>query len=89
MLEDRGLKDVKISQASQVMKDNLDMTFRKIVKTPVTANSDRNRIMRKQSSHKLFGYMKKSFRVINIDESWVGGSNYSRRAWKPKNETNS
>jgi hypothetical protein len=89
MLEDKGLKDVKISQVKQVMKDNLDMTYRKIVKTPVTANNDRNRIMRKQSSQKLFSYMKKSFRLINIDESWVGGSNYSRRAWKPKDETNS
>jgi hypothetical protein len=89
MLEDRGLKDVKISQVKQVMKDNLYMTFRKIVKTPVTANNDRNRIMRKQSSQKMFSYMKKSFRLINIDESWVGGSNYSRRAWKPKDETNS
>jgi hypothetical protein len=89
MLEDRGLKDVKISQVKQVMKDNLYMTFRKIVKTPASANNDRNRIMRKQASQKLFSYMKRGFRCISLDESWVGGSNYSRRAWKPKEETNS
>jgi ribosome-associated toxin RatA of RatAB toxin-antitoxin module len=89
MLEDRGLKDVKISQVSQVMKDNLDMTYRKIVKTPISANNDRNRIMRKQASHKLFHYIKRGWRCISLDESWVGGSNYSRRAWKPKHETNS
>jgi hypothetical protein len=71
------------------MKDNLDMTYRKIHKVPVTANSVANRIMRQQCSIILFKYIKKGFRIFNLDESWVGGCNYQRRSWRKKEETNS
>ena len=68
------------------MKNGLDMTYRKINKTPIHANSIQNRIMRKQCSHMLFRYAKKGFRLINIDETWLGGTNFQRRAWKKKDE---
>jgi hypothetical protein len=38
---------------------------------------------------KLFGYIKKGYRILNLDESWVGGTNYLRRAWKSKSVPNS
>jgi hypothetical protein len=83
-LKSKGFGEVKIAKVRKVMTMQLDMSYRKIIKQSVHTNSIVNRILRQQSSLKLFGYVKKGYRLISCDETWLGGTNYLRRSWRDK-----
>ena len=67
-----------------VMKEQLDMSYSKIVKVPVQANSEINLILRQRAAIEFIYLIEKQKRLIVIDETWIGESNFRRRLWQQK-----
>ena len=71
------------------MRDGLDMSYRKVVKIPINANSDRCLIQRMQCGMKFLALTKSTRRIISMDESWLNMTDHRRRKWQMKGLSNS
>ena len=71
------------------MREDLNMRYLKIIRTAPHANSDKSLVLRQQSALKLLKLMNTKSRLINIDESWLGESDFRRRKWQLKGLNNS
>lgn len=60
------------------------MSFSKIIRQAPLANSERNLVLRQQSALKLLSLLNSKSRLISIDETWLGESDFRRRCWWPK-----
>ena len=54
------------------------MKYRRILRTPTYANKERCRVLRSLWAQKFFNILEKDFKVICIDESTFGESDYRR-----------
>ena len=66
------------------MKEDLNMTYRKITRVPQHANSEENLVKRQQCAVEYLRLWKTKTRLINIDESWLGMTDFRRRKWCEK-----
>ena len=71
------------------MRTDLKMRYRKVLPIAYTANSERNKILRQKFAEKFLGIDLKKKVVLNIDETWIGMSDFRRRKWRPYRHTNS
>ena len=71
----------------QVLRQNFDLTYRKITKLSPSQNSDRNRILRQRFAMCFLEVIKKKKRIILIDESALTYVNFQRRIWAPKHSS--
>ena len=71
------------------MRNDLGMKFCKIVQGAVHTNSERNLILRQQCALVLIGMLHNKKILLNIDETWLGMSDFRRRKWKAEGTTNS
>ena len=65
----------------QTIKASRAMKFTKIKKIPQHANSLRNQFMRQQFAVKMLDMLVKGKRILAVDETWFGETNYSRQSW--------
>ena len=65
------------------------MRYRKISKIPFYANSIRNRILRQKFALKYLDLIKNDKIILNIDETWIGETDYRRRKWRLAGAKNS
>ena len=65
------------------------MNFRKIKTVSNTANSNRNLVLRLMFAEKMLSLLSGNKRILNIDESWISDTNFSRRKWRVTGTTNS
>ena len=72
-----------------VMKRDLGMKYKKVLPVPIQANSVRNLILRQQFALAFFMIDLNRKIVINIDETWLGMSDFRRRKWGQPLSTNS
>ena len=75
--------------ATQVLKEHLNMSYRKIKKVSLHSNSESNLVLRQRYAIKLLGITQKKTIFLNIDESWLDMSDFRRMKWRPKDSTNS
>ena len=61
----------------------MNLRYRRIKKVPIQANSERCLVLRQQYSLKILEFLSEEKRIINVDESWVSETEYSRRMWCP------
>ena len=72
------------------MKKYMKMSFKKVIHISVHANSPKNLVLRQQFALKYIELLASSGRtVLNIDETWLGMSDFRRRKWRAKGTTNS
>ena len=71
------------------MVDELGMSYRKITSIQIYANSNRNLICRQRFAMKLINLMFDGKRILNIDQTWLGMSDFRRMKWRAKGTTNS
>ena len=71
------------------MRDELRMRYRKIKASAVHANSDRNRVLRQQAALKLLEALADKKVLLNVDETWLGLSDFRRRKWRAHGTSNS
>ena len=81
--------EISDSEMKHVMKKELDMSYQKIVKTAIHANSEKNIFLRKRFAIKFLSMSNKNKIFLNIDETWLDMSDFRRRKWRPKYSTNS
>ena len=65
------------------------MRYRKIKGISMKANSPRNLVLRQQFALRLLGLNWPKKVIINIDESWIGMSDFRKYKWSLPNSTNS
>ena len=65
------------------------MRYRKIKAVSVHANSPKNLVLRQQFAIEFLKLWQKRKRIINVDETWLGMSDFRRMKWRPPDSTNS
>lgn len=64
-----------------VLKEEMGMKFRKIKDVAVFSNSPKNLILRQRWALKFLGLFWRKKVFLNIDETWLGMSDFRRRKW--------
>ena len=84
-------KDFKVTtkMVKDVLNKEMDMSYRKINKIALQANSSNNLFLRQRFAIKWLSITQKKTIFINIDETWLDMSDYRRMKWKPKYQSNS
>lgn len=81
--------EVKQREIASIMKKNLNMSYRKIQTVTLRTNSEKNLVLRQQFALKLIEVLQSGKRVIKVDQSWLGMSDFRRTKWSPKDQTGS
>ena len=71
------------------MRNELGMRYRKIEAVSVHANSEKNRVLRQQFAQEFIKLLTTGRNILNIDETWLGMSDFRRMKWRAKGSTNS
>ena len=73
----------------QVMRKDLRMRYKIVKPLSWMANSQKNLILRQRFALAFFEIDLQKKTVLNIDETWLGMSDFRRRKWRPHRHTNS
>ena len=60
----------------------MGLKYKKIKKIPFHGNSEKNLVLRQQFAMKLLELLQEGKRILNIDESWLTGTNFKRSMWR-------
>ena len=60
----------------------MQLQYRKVKKLPVQTNSVRNLKLRQKFSKLMLELLHDGKRILNIDETWIGQTNYTRQLWR-------
>ncbi len=72
------------------MKKELGMSFKKVVPIAWKANSDRNLILRQQFALSFLTALRGKYTtILNVDETWLGMTDFRRMKWRPRGNSNS
>ena len=82
-LEGSGLEKVRDAEVASVMKYDVDLRFRQVKATNPHCNSERSLVLRQQFALRLLNLWGSRPRWFNIDESWLGMSDFRRAKWLP------
>ena len=72
-----------------MMSQELGMSYRKIHAVSLHANSEKNRILRQRFAIELFRVIREKKVILNVDETWLGMSDFRRMKWRVKGTSNS
>ena len=70
----------------KVMRDTLEMSYRRVYKQPFQVNSERCVVLRQQYALLILPQLMAGKRVINIDESWINETTFYRKVWTPRSQ---
>ena len=82
-LVDQGAAPSAKAAAYKILRQDLQLRYRRVTKAPIQANSERCLVLRQQYAVKMLPLLASGRRIINIDESWISETDYSRRMWFP------
>ena len=82
-------ENIKPTAIREVMKVELGMSYKKVLPVAIKANSERNLVLRQRFALELIELLQKGKTVLNIDETWLGMSDFRRRKWRAAGTTNS
>jgi len=74
---------VTISQVKTIMKDELGLGYRVAKKVPIQANMERCLVLRQQYATEMLLLLQRGAHILNVDESWVSSTNFTRMLWAP------
>ena len=63
------------------MKEELNMKYQKLGKGNHVRNNDRSLVLRKMFASLMLKQIQKGMRIINVDETFLGSSNFKRSEW--------
>ena len=82
-------KDVSKKQVLNVMKKDCELSYRKLKRISVHSNSEKNLVLRQRFALEMIKFGKQKKVLLNIDESWLGMSDFRKMKWRVKGSTNS
>ena len=71
------------------MREEMGMRFRKIVPVSIHGNSEKNLVLRQQFARVLIDLLMQGKTILNVDETWLGMTDFRRRKWRAPGSTNS
>ena len=71
------------------MREELGMRYRKIKTVSLHSNSEKNLVLRQRWSLEFLAQARKKRVFINVDETWLGMSDFRRMKWQVPGTTNS
>jgi hypothetical protein len=80
-MKTQGKAEPTLMRVRDVLKSNFDLTFRSSRRVTKYLNLDRSKILRMEFARMLLTQMERGKRIINIDETWIGSSNFQRMHW--------
>ena len=86
--EEHGIK-AKENEIRFVLRDELNMRYKKILAVSVHANSAKNLVLRQQFAFEFLRQWFKNRTIINCDETWIGMTDFRRRKWRVHDDFNS
>ena len=84
-----GRKPVSENTVRSVMRDDLDMRYRKIKTVSLHSNSEKNLVLRQRWALEFLTQARRKKVFLNIDETWIGMSDFRRMKWQVPGTTNS
>ncbi len=63
------------------MKKHMDMSYKKMIPVSLHINSPKNLILRQRYALELVALLNDGKRIINVDESFLGMTDFRRRKW--------
>ena len=86
-------KDMNIEateyEIRKAMHQELSMKFKKVVPISIHGNSAKNLVLRQQYAKHLIRLLQEGKRLLNVDESWIGMSDFRHCKWMAHGTTNS
>ena len=67
----------------------MGMRYRKVLPLSVHANTAKNLVCRQQFALKFIELLQRGKTILNVDETWLGMSDFRRRKWQAAGSTNS
>ena len=64
-----------------ILKKELGLGYRTAGKVPMQANLERCLVLRQQYALAMLSLLKSGRRIINVDETWLNESNFTRKIW--------
>ena len=80
--------DIKPWYIRKVMSKSMGMSYRKILKASFHVNSSQNVILRQQWALKFIEMWEAGYTFLNVDETWLGMSDFRRMKWREKGTSN-
>ena len=79
----------KEKEICSVMKWDMGMRYKKVVHVSIHANSAKNLVLRQQFALEYIRLLVSGRTILNVDETWLGMSDFRRRKWQAPGTTNS
>jgi len=73
--------DIKRHRLAHILRHHCNMRYRKIKEVSWQSNSARNLILRQRFGLAFLKLDLENMTVINVDETWVGQTDFRRRKW--------
>ena len=71
------------------MKNDFGMSYKKVTSISIHANSPKNLVCRQQFVLKFLEALLADKTILNVDETWLGMSDFRRRKWRVHDDFNS
>ena len=71
------------------MREELKMRYRKVIPVSIHGNSQKNLVLRQQFATKMIQLLISGKTLLNVDETWLGMTDFRRRKWRSPGSTNS
>ena len=88
-LKDENNMESKPREVRKVMRDELGMRYRKVKAVLLHSNSEKNLILRQQFATEMIAIFQEKKIILNLDETWLGMSDFRRMKWRVKGSNNS
>lgn len=76
-------------QVIKVLRNNFGMHYRPVKRIPIQRNSERCKVLRQVYAMRFLDLLESWKRIINIDESWIGETDFRKKRWAVPGSTNS
>ena len=83
-VQDNAGVEVSMKQVRRVLKRDLHLSFVKAKKLYPNSNQLIVQVQRQQYAMALVRIMEEGKRIINLDETWLNETSFTRRVWAPK-----
>ena len=82
--QDKQDRKISLATVQAVLKQDCNLRFGKVKKIANQANSLRNLYLRQQFGKKVLDLLGDDKRILNVDETWIGQTNFARAEWKDR-----
>ena len=82
-------QDFQKHEVRKVMKEDLNMAYKKVQAVALHTNSVNNLVCRQRYAIEMFRLYREKKIILNIDESWLGMCDFRRMKWQKKDASDS